>query len=88
MFRKYDVQFESERLESLLPVIAKREQTEKLYKPENHFMIHMLYKLTDIHLAPVTQCAMILSLASQVMSHTVAAGIFALLSYGKEQYLH
>ena len=48
-------------------------------------MIRMLYKLTDIHLAPVTQCALKVSLAAQVMSHTVAAGIYALVSYGKEQ---
>jgi len=37
-------------------------------------MIHMLYKLTDTHLAPVTQCVMKVSLAAEVMSHTVAAG--------------
>ena len=37
---------------------------------------------------PVTQCAMKVSLAAQVMSHTVAAGIYTLVSYGKEQCLH
>ena len=51
-------------------------------------MIHMLYKLTDTHLAPVTQCAMKVSLAAQAMSHTVAAEIYALVSCGKEQCLH
>jgi len=51
-------------------------------------MIHMLYKLTDTHLAPVTQCAMKVSLATQVMSLTVAAGIYGLVSNSKEQYLH
>jgi len=79
---------ESKRLDIQLPVIVKWEQTEKLYKPEKHFMIHMLYKLTDTHLTIVTQCAMKVGLATQVMSHTVAAGIYALLSYGKEQCLN
>ena len=76
LFLKYDVQFESEHLDNQLPVIAKWEHTEKLYKP---FMICSLYKLTDTHLAPVTQCAMKVSLAAQVMSHTVAAGIYSLV---------
>ena len=47
-------QFESEHLDSQLPVIAKWEHIEKLYKHDRHFMIRMLYKLTDTHLAPVT----------------------------------
>jgi hypothetical protein len=51
-------------------------------------MISRLYKLTDDPLAPVTQCAMKVSLASQVMSHTVAAAIYSVVSYGKEQCLH
>jgi hypothetical protein len=70
LFLKYDVQFESERLDSQLPVIAKWEHIQMRYEQEKHFMIRMLYKLTDNHLAPVTQCAMIVSLAVQVMSHT------------------
>ena len=37
----------------------------------------MLCKMTHTNLAPVTQCAMKKSLATQVMSHTVAAGIYA-----------
>jgi len=78
----------SEYLDSQLPVIAKWEHTGKLYKHDRYFVIHMLYKLTNIHLAPVTQCAMKVSLAAQVMSHTVAAGIYALVSSGKEQCLH
>ena len=88
LFRKYDVQFESEHLYSQLPVIAKWEHIAKIYKQEKHFMIRRLYKLTDTHLAPVTQCAMKVSLAAQVMSHTVAAAIYSLVSYGKEQCLH
>ena len=54
LFLKYDVQFESDHLDSQLPVIAKWEHIEKLYKHDRHFMIRMLYKLTDTHLAPVT----------------------------------
>jgi hypothetical protein len=50
---KYDVQFESEHLDSQLPVIAKWEHIEKLYKQDKHRLIRMLYKLTDTHLSPV-----------------------------------
>jgi hypothetical protein len=56
LFLKYDVQFESERLTNQLPV-AKWEHIEKLYKRNRDFAIHMLFKLTDPHLAPVSQCA-------------------------------
>ena len=70
------------------PVIAKWEHIQKLYKHDRDCMIRMLYKLTDTHLAPVSQCAMKASLAAQVMSHTVAAGIYTLVSYGKEQCFH
>ena len=51
-------------------------------------MICRQYKLTDTHLAPVTQCAMKVSLAAQVISHTVAAGVYSLVSYGKEHCLY
>jgi len=88
LFLKCDLQFESEHLDSQLPVIAKWKHIEKLYKRNEPFMIRSLYKLTDTHLAPVTQCTMKVSLAAQVMSHTVAAGIYALVSSGKEQCLH
>jgi len=85
LFLKYDVQFESECLDSQL---AKWEHIEKLYEQGKNFMICRLYKLTDDNLAPVTQCAMKVSLAAQVMSHTVAAAIYSVVSYGKEQCLH
>ena len=87
-FLKYNVQFESEHLDSHLPVIVKWEHTEIIYKQETHFRICRMFKLTDTNLAPVTQCAMIVILAAQVMSHTLAAAIFSLVSYGKEQCLH
>jgi len=51
-------------------------------------MIYMLYKLTDTHLAPITQYAMKVNLAAEVMIHIVAAGIYALVSFGKEQCHH
>ena len=88
LFLKNDVQFESEHLDSQVPVVAKREHIEKLYKHDRDSMICMLYKLSDTHLAPVTQCAMKVSFAVQVKSHTVAAGIYTLVSYGKERCLH
>jgi hypothetical protein len=50
------VQFESEHLDNQLPVIAKWEYTEELYKHDRDRMIAMLCKLTDTHVAPVNQC--------------------------------
>jgi hypothetical protein len=88
LFLKYDVQFESEHLGSQLPAIAKWEHIVKLYQCDKHRLIRMLYKLTDTHLSPATQCAMKVNLAAQVMSHTVAVGIYSLLSEGKEHCLH
>jgi hypothetical protein len=85
---KYDVQFQCECLDSQLHVIAKWEHIEKLYKHYKHGMIRMLYKLTDTRLSPVTQCAMKVSVAAQAISHTAAAGIYTLVSAGKEQCLH
>ena len=75
-------------MDSQLPIIAKWEHTEKLYKRDKHGMIRMLYKLTDTHLSPVTQCAMKVSLAAQVMVHTVATETYTLLSNGREHCLH
>ena len=72
-------------MDSQLSVIAKWKHIEKLCKHNRDKMIHMLYKLTDTHLAPVTKCAMKVSLAAQVMSHTVAGVIYCLVSYGKER---
>jgi len=89
LFLKYDVQFESEHLDSQPPVIAKWEHIVNIYKQEKHFLICRLWKLADTPTwPPVTQCAMKVSLAAQVMSHTVAAAVYFLVSYGKEQCLH
>jgi hypothetical protein len=60
----------------------------KLYDRDKHRFIRMLYKLTDIHPSPATQCAMKVSLAAQLMSNMVAAGIYSLVSEGNEQCLH
>jgi hypothetical protein len=85
LFLKYDVEFEPEHLDGQLSVIAKWGQIDKLFK---HDMICMQYKLTDTRLSPVTHCAMKVSLAAQVMSHRVAAGIYSLVSNGRVQCLH
>jgi hypothetical protein len=79
LFLKYNVQFKSEHVKSQLHV-AKREHIERQYKRDRDKAICMLFKLTDAHLAPVTQCDMKVSLAAQVMSHTVAAGLYALVA--------
>jgi hypothetical protein len=75
LFLKYDVQFDSEHLDSQLPAVAKWEHIQKLYKWGKKIVISRLYKLPDTHMAPVNQCAMKVSLAAQVMSHTVATAI-------------
>jgi hypothetical protein len=56
----------------------------KLQRCDSLIPICKLYKLTDTHLSPVTQCDMKVSLSAQVMSHTEAAGIYTLVSAGKE----
>jgi hypothetical protein len=47
-----------------------------------------MYKLTEEHVHPAAQCVMKVSVAAQVMSHTVAAEINAVVSQSKEQCLH
>jgi hypothetical protein len=63
--------------------VAKWEHIEKLYKSDRDRPIRVLFKLTDTHLAPVTQCAMKVSLVAQVMSHTLPAGLYTLVAHGK-----
>jgi hypothetical protein len=88
LIHKYDVHFESEHLDSQLRVTVKWEHPVELYEQEKHFLIRSMEKLTDDHLTPATQCAIKVSLAAEIMSHTVAAAIFSVVSYGKEQCLH
>jgi len=88
LFLKYDVEFKSERMGSQLSVIAKWEHIKKLYEQDKLFAIRRLENLTDDHLAPVARCAMKVSLAAQVMSHTVAAALYTEATHGKEQCLH
>lgn len=76
------MQFESERLKSQL-LVAKWKHIVELYERDKDLLICTLVKLTETHLAPVTQCAMKVSLAAQVMSHTVAAGLYAVAATGK-----
>jgi hypothetical protein len=83
LFRKYNVEFKSEHVDSQLPVVAKWEHIENVYKQDKHGLFRTLYKLTDTHLAPAAHSAMKVSLAAQVMSYTVAAYIYSLVSHGK-----
>jgi hypothetical protein len=82
---KYDVQLKSHLLGNQLPVIAKWEHILKLYELDKPNRFCLLYKLTDTRLNPVAQSVMKVSLAAQVMSHTVAAGLNTLVSTGKKQ---
>jgi hypothetical protein len=84
LFLKYDVQFESELMGNQLPVVAKWEHILNVRKWDKGNIVHLLYKLTDAHLCPTAQCTMKVSLAAQVMSHTVAASLNATASKGKE----
>jgi hypothetical protein len=47
-------------------------------------IVRFFYKLTDAHLAPVAQDAMKVSLAAQMMSHTVGTSVSSVASQGKE----
>jgi len=84
LFLKYDVQFESERIHNRPFVTAKWEHILNVYKWDKQKTVRLLYKLTDAHLAPVAQDAMKVSLAAQVMSHTVGATVNSVSSEGKE----
>jgi hypothetical protein len=84
LFLKYDVQFQSELMHNQLPVHAKWEQILNVYKWDKQKIVRLFYKLTDVHLAPVAQDAMKVSLAAQVMSHTVAAGLNSIASQVKQ----
>jgi hypothetical protein len=84
LFQKYDVQLKSELLCSQLPVIAKCEHILKVYELDKPRPFHQLYKLTDAHLNPTVQCAMKVNLAAQLMIHTVAASLNALVAAGKD----
>jgi hypothetical protein len=86
--RKYNVQFKSERVVSQLPVVAKWEHIEEVYKRDKDCLIRTLHRLTDTHLAPIAHCSMKVSLAAQVLSHSVAAQICSLVTNGKEQCIH
>jgi len=84
LFLKYDVQFESECIHNRPFVTAKWEHILNVYKWVKQKTVRLLYKLTDAHLAPVAQDAMKVSLAAQVMSHTVGATVNSVSSEGKE----
>jgi predicted RNA binding protein with dsRBD fold (UPF0201 family) len=88
LFHKYNVQFESEHSDGQLPVIAKWEHIVELYEQQKHLLFRPMYKLTEEHVHPAARCVMKVSVAAQVMSHTVAAEINAAVSQSKEQCLH
>ena len=66
-----------------LPVIAKWDHILKLYEIDKTRPFRLLYRLTDTHLNPTAQSSMNVRLAAQVMSHTVAASLNALVATGK-----
>jgi len=59
-----------------------------VYKLDKQKIVHLLYKLTDAHLAPVAQDAMKVSLAAQVMSHTAGATLNSVSSQRNTASLH
>jgi hypothetical protein len=83
MFLKYDMQLKSEVQGNQLPVVTTLDQILKLHELNKLSQFRLLYKLSYTHLNPVSQSAMKVSLAAQVMSHTVAAGLSTMVA-GKE----
>jgi hypothetical protein len=77
------VQFKSERVDSQLPVVAKWEHIEEVYKRDKDCLFRTLHKLKDTHLAPIAHLSMKVSLAAQVLSRSVAAQICSLVSNSK-----
>jgi hypothetical protein len=67
-----------------LPVSVKWEHILNVYKWGKQNIVCLFYTLTDAHLAPVAQDAMKVSLAAQVMSHTVGASLNSVVSQGNE----
>ena len=84
LFFKYDVQFESELMHNQLPLTAKWEHIVNVYELDKQNIVSLLLKLTKEHVAPVGQYAMKVSLAAQVMSHTVGASLNTVASQGNE----
>jgi hypothetical protein len=72
------MQLKSEHLGNQLPVTAKREHILKLYELDKPRLFCQLYKLTDTHLSLTAQSAMKVNVAAQIMSHTVAASLYAM----------
>jgi hypothetical protein len=66
------------------PVTAKWEHISNVYRLDQLNLVRSLCKLTEDHLKPAAQHAMKVSLAAQVMSHTVAATLNAVVSEVKE----
>jgi len=80
LFRKYDLQFKFELVHNQLLITAKWEPILNVYQWDKSNIVRLFYKLTDAHLALVAQDAMIVSLAAQVMSHTVGASLTSVAS--------
>jgi hypothetical protein len=55
-----------------------------VYKWDKNNIVRLFNELHNAHLPPVAQDAMKVSLAAQVMSHTVGAGLNRVASHGKE----
>jgi hypothetical protein len=79
------VQLKSEHLGNQLPVIAKWDHILKVLELDKSRLFRQLYKLTDTLLNHTVQSTMKVSLAAQVVSHTVAASLNALVVTGKDQ---
>jgi hypothetical protein len=73
LFLNYDVQFQSELMLNDLPAIDKCEHISNVYKWDKQNIARLIIKHTDDHLAHATQDTMKVSMAAQVMSHTVGA---------------
>jgi hypothetical protein len=86
LFLKHDVQLKSEDMGYQLPVVN-WDHILKLYELDKPRPFRQLYKLRGTHLNPTGQSTMKMSLAAQVMSHTVAASLSAPVATGKQYML-
>ncbi|XP_023725513.1 uncharacterized protein LOC111874333 [Cryptotermes secundus] len=66
-----------------LPAVAKWDPILKLHEPDKPRLLRQLIKLTDTHLNPTAHSAMKVNMAAQVLSHSVASGLYALVATGE-----
>ncbi|XP_044756674.1 uncharacterized protein LOC123315151 isoform X1 [Coccinella septempunctata] len=85
LFRKHNVSLPVTIGETILNKVAKFQDVIAAYEIDNRntIVFRTLWKIKATYLKPILQYAMKVNIAAKVMSHTVAAYIFSLISAGQ-----